>query len=150
MKYGFDLDDTLSETMVLLNCYAKEFDKEELKGDGIFKIEPGKCKDYYYFADALNWNRKNIVDFFEKYYIDIIKNVEVKSGVKEFLHHLKTNGNEIYIITARRRRNDDDIEKITREWLKKNNLVYDDLFLEVKNKSEIVNKLKIEIFADDS
>lgn len=150
MKYGFDLDDTLSETMELLNYYAKKFDKEELNGNGIFKIQPGECKDYYYFADALNWNRRNIVDFFEKYYIDIIKNVVVKSGVKDFLHDLKAKGNEIYIITARRKRNDNEIEKITKDWLSKNDLLYDDLFLDIKNKSEIVNKLKIDIFVDDS
>lgn len=150
MKYGFDLDDTLSETMELLNYYAKKFDKEELNGNGIFKIQPGECKDYYYFADALNWNRRNIVDFFEKYYIDIIKNVVVKSGVKDFLHDLKAKGNEIYIITARRKRDDNEIEKITKDWLSKNDLLYDDLFLDIKNKSEIVNKLKIDIFVDDS
>lgn len=150
MKYGFDLDDTLSETMELLNYYAKKFDKEELNGNGIFKIQPGECKDYYYFADALNWNRRNIVDFFEKYYIDIIKNVVVKSGVKDFLHDLKAKGNEIYIITARRKRDDNEIEKITKYWLSKNDLLYDDLFLDIKNKSEIVNKLKIDIFVDDS
>ena len=150
MKYGFDLDDTLSETMELLNYYAKKFDKEELNGNGIFKIQPGECKDYYYFADALNWNRRNIVDFFEKYYIDIIKNVVVKSGVKDFLHDLKAKENEIYIITARRKRDDNEIEKITKYWLSKNDLLYDDLFLDIKNKSEIVNKLKIDIFVDDS
>ena len=136
--------------MELLNYYAKKFDKEELNGNGIFKIQPGECKDYYYFADALNWNRRNIVDFFEKYYIDIIKNVVVKSGVKDFLHDLKAKGNEIYIITARRKRDDNEIEKITKYWLSKNDLLYDDLFLDIKNKSEIVNKLKIDIFVDDS
>ncbi len=150
MKYGFDLDDTLSDTMMLLNQFAKKFDVEELKGDGIFKIEPGECKDYYYFADALNWDKQNIADFFKKYYIDIIKNIVAKPGAKEFLQDLKENGNEIYIITARRERDDNLIEEITKDWLSKNDLLYDYLFINIKNKAEIVNKFKIDIFVDDS
>ena len=73
-----------------------------------------------------------------------------KPGAKEFLQDLKENGNEIYIITARRERDDNLIEEITKDWLSKNDLLYDYLFINIKNKAEIVNKFKIDIFVDDS
>ena len=37
MNYGFDLDDTLTNTANVLNEYAIKFDKEYLKGEGKLK-----------------------------------------------------------------------------------------------------------------
>ena len=77
MKYAFDLDDTLSDTATVINEYAVKFDKEFLNGDGKMK-EIDNSVDYYYFAEALNWNKDNIIDFFKQYYIEIIKKVKIK------------------------------------------------------------------------
>ena len=62
MKYAFDLDDTLSDTASVINEYAVKFDKEFLKGNGKMK-KINNAVDYYYFAEALNWNKDNIRDF---------------------------------------------------------------------------------------
>ena len=37
-----------------------------------------------------------------------------------------------------------------KEWLKNNGILYDELFINIKEKSKIVNQLKIDIFIDDS
>lgn len=149
MKYAFDLDDTLSDTATVINKYAIKFDKEFLNGNGQMK-KINNSKDYYYFAEALGWNNQNVKDFFNQYYLEIIKKVKVKPFVTETINNLKLNNNEIYIITARRKREENVIENITKDWLEKNKIYYDKLFINIKDKFNIVNKLNIDYFVDDS
>lgn len=149
MKYAFDLDDTLSDTATVINEYAIKFDKETLNGTGKMK-KIDNAVDYYYFAEALNWNKDNIRDFFKQYYIEIIKKVKVKPLVAETINKLKNKDNEIYIITARRKREENIIENITERWLSKNKIYYDGLYINVKEKFDLVNELNIDYFIDDS
>ncbi len=149
MKYGFDLDDTLADTASVINKYAIKFDKEYLNGNGDLQ-DINNSKSYYYFAEGLNWNKENIAKFFEIYYLDILKEVKIKPFVKETINKLKKEKNEVYIITARRKREGEIVEKITNEWLNNNGILYNELFINIKEKSKIVNQLKIDIFIDDS
>lgn len=149
MKYAFDLDDTLSDTAAVINEYAIKFDKEFLKGNGKMK-KINNAIDYYYFADALNWNKDNIKEFFSLYYIEIIEKVKAKPFVSETINKLKIENNEIYIITARRKREENVIENITKKWLNKNRIYYDGLYIDAKEKFNLVNKLNIDYFIDDS
>ncbi len=149
MKYAFDLDDTLSDTATVINEYAIKFDKETLNGTGKMK-KIDNAIDYYYFAEALNWNKDNIRAFFKKYYIEIIKKVKVKPLVAETINKLKNKDNKIYIITARRKREENIIENITERWLSKNKIYYDGLYINVKEKFNLVNELNIDYFIDDS
>lgn len=149
MKYAFDLDDTLSDTATVINEYAIKFDKETLNGTGKMK-KIDNAIDYYYFAEALNWNKDNIRAFFKKYYIEIIKKVKVKPLVAETINKLKNKDNKIYIITARRKREENIIENVTKRWLSKNKIYYDGLYINVKEKFNLVNELNIDYFIDDS
>lgn len=149
MKFGFDLDDTLADTASVINKYAIKFDKEFLNKTGNFK-KIDNSKDYYYFADALNWTDDNIKDFFDIYYLDILKEVKVKPHVKETIKKLNDNNNMIYIITARREKEKKLVENITIEWLKQNDIKYERLIINAKDKSEVVNQFNINYFIDDS
>lgn len=149
MRYAFDLDDTLSDTATVINEYAIKFDKEFLKGNGKMK-KINNAIDYYYFAEALNWDKDNIKEFFKQYYIEIIEKVEVKPFVSETINKLKIQNNEIYIITARRKREENVIENITKRWLNKNKIYYDGLYINAKEKFNLVNELNIDYFIDDS
>ncbi len=149
MKYAFDLDDTLSDTATVINEYAVKFDKEFLNGDGKMKVIDDSV-DYYYFAEALNWNKDNIREFFKQYYLEIIEKVKVKPLVAETIDKLKKKNNKIYIITARRKREENEIENITKKWLDKNKIYYDELYINAKEKFRLVNELGIDYFIDDS
>ena len=149
MKYAFDLDDTLSDTATVINEYAVKFDKEFLNGDGKMKVIDDSV-DYYYFAEALNWNKDNIREFFKQYYLEIIEKVKVKPLVAETIDKLKKKNNKIYIITARRKREENEIENITKKWLDKNKIYYDELYINAKEKFSLVNELSIDYFIDDS
>ena len=145
MNIGLDFDDTLVNTAKVVNKYAKKFDKENLKGKGKLK-KINDSKDYYYFAECLNWNHDNIKDFFDMYYLDIIKNVKLKKFVKHTLKKMKERGDKIYIITSRRKRENDIVEKMTRKTLEKYNIKVDDIIINAKSKSQIANDLNIDIF----
>ena len=149
MKYAFDLDDTLSDTATVINEYAVKFDKDFLNGDGKMKVIDDSV-DYYYFAEALNWNKDNIREFFKQYYLEIIEKVKVKPLVAETIDKLKKKNNKIYIITARRKREENEIENITKKWLDKNKIYYDELYINAKEKFSLVNELGIDYFIDDS
>ena len=95
MKYGFDLDDTLADTASVINKYAIKFNKEYLNGNGDLQ-DINNSKSYYYFAEGLNWNKENIAKFFEIYYLDILKEVQIKPFVKETINKLKKEKNEVY------------------------------------------------------
>lgn len=148
MNYGFDLDDTLTNTANILNEYAIKFDREYLNGEGKLK-KIDDAKDYYHFADALGWNNDDIKLFFEIYYLEILKNVAIKPTVRETISKLKDRGDKIYIITARREIKANIVKNITKNSLEENGIVYDDIFIDIQNKSEKVKELKIDIFVDD-
>ena len=126
-----------------------KFDKEFLNGDGKMKVIDDSV-DYYYFAEALNWNKDNIRKFFKQYYLEIIEKVKVKPLVAETIDKLKKKNNKIYIITARRKREENEIENITKKWLDKNKIYYDELYINAKEKFSLVNELGIDYFIDDS
>ena len=149
MKYAFDLDDTLSDTATVINEYAVKFDKEFLNGDGKMKVIDDSV-DYYYFAEALNWNKDNIREFFKQYYLEIIEKVKVKPLVAETIDKLKKKNNKIYIITARRKREENEIENITKKWLDKNKIYYDELIFTSEDKRKVCKENKIDIMIEDS
>ena len=58
--------------------------------------------------------------------------------------------NNIIIITARWDRKSGIIAKITKEWLKRNKINYEKLFIGHKDKRKISEECKIDVFIDDS
>ena len=83
------------------------------------------------------WYRYNDYSFINDNVIDIIK-------------ELKESGDKIYLITARWNLKDNNIEQITKDWLKENNVKYDKLIINAKEKLKFVKENNIEIFIDDS
>lgn len=149
MKYGFDLDDTLCDTASVINEYAIKYDIEVLNGNGLLN-ESNDSKDYYYFINGLNWSREDIKNFFDKYYLEIISKVKIKSYVKDTINRLKKENNKVYVITARRQRENNIVERITSRWLLDNGITIDGLFINVTQKSDLVKELNIDVFVDDS
>ena len=96
-----------------------------------------------------NWSKEEERNFFDRYYEEIIKQVEPKLFAVETIKRLKKE-NEIYIITARFDLNKFNIRETTGEWLTKNGILYDELILNAQNKAKIAKQNNIDIFIDDS
>ena len=144
-----DLDDTLSLTADTILEFAINFDKTKLNRSGILK-QIDNCEDYYYFARMLEWNREQLISFFDTCYIDYLQKIKVKSDASLIINKIKNLGIEIYIVTSRRERENNEIKIITQEWLKQNSIVYDKLFLNVINKGELIKEINPTYFVDDS
>ena len=123
-----DLDDTLSLTADTILEFAINFDKTKLNRSGILK-QIDNCEDYYYFARMLEWNREQLISFFDTCYLDYLQKIKVKPDASLIINKIKNLGIEIYIVTSRRERENNEIKIITQEWLKQNSIVYDKLFL---------------------
>ena len=149
MNIGIDIDDTISETFETLLPYAQRYTIEELGRKE--KIDFNKdYLNHYYVEKMFNWKEEEAMNFWKKYYEEIIEKVNSKAFASEVIGKLKEKGNNIYLITARWSNKDNKVEKITKKWLKEKNIVYDKMFLSAEDKVKLVEENKIDIFIDDS
>ena len=149
MNIGIDIDDTISETFETLLPYAQKYTIEELKRLPNIDMNQNFL-DHFYIVKMFNWNKEEAMNFWIKYYEEILKQVNIKKFASDVIKKLKDNGNKIFLITARWAREDNNVEEITKKWLKDNNIVYDKLILGADNKVNLVKDNKIGIFIDDS
>ena len=149
MNIGIDIDDTISETFETLLPYSQKYTIEDLKRQSNISID-GDCTNHLYIENANGWNDIETRNFWERYYGDILKNVNIKKFAPEVINKLKQNGHNIYLITARWDIPNSDIKKITEKWLADNNIVYDRMFMGAEEKLKLVKENNVDIFIDDS
>ena len=147
MNIGIDIDDTISKTSEIIDILAKEYTEKELKRE--FTINESDVTDPYWAKDTYNWTEEESDKFFETYYEEMMENVEPKEDVIETIKHLAKR-NKIIIITARWDKKNNIMMKITKNWLEKYQIHYDQLFIGHKDKRQLVTENEIEIFIDDN
>ena len=149
MKIGIDIDDTISETFETLLPYAQKYTIEVLKRKS--KIDMNQdFLDHFYIIKMMGWNKEEAMKFWLMYYDEILKEINIKKFAAKTMKALKEKGHTIYLITARWSVPGADTIKTTKEWLKKNNVPYDELVMNVSDKAELVKEKKIDLFIDDS
>ena len=133
MIIGVDMDNTICSTSEKILEYEKEFLLEK-------NIDSTKL-----------WEDTNLKEeFLNKYLEKVYAEALPKSYVKDTLDKLKQKGNKIYIITARSERYVDDIYDVIKNYLQKNNLVVDEIFINGKDKVDVCLKEKINLMIEDS
>ena len=149
MNIGIDIDDTISETFETILPYAQKYTIEDLKKESKVNLT-GNFGDHFYIVYVNGWNEQEAVAFWEKYYAQILKEVNIKKFAAEVISKLRQEGHKVYIITARWDMPKENVEEITRNWLQENNVEYDGLFLNASDKLSIAKENNIDIFIDDS
>ena len=149
MNIGIDIDDTISDTFETLLAYSQKYTIEDLKRESNINMN-GDFTNNIYIQSANGWSEKEGKNFWNKYYGDILKEVNIKKFASEVINKLKENGNNIYLITARWDIPNNDTKQITEDWLNNNNVMYDKLFMNASDKLKLVNENNIDIFIDDS
>ena len=149
MNIGIDIDDTISETFETLIPYAQKYTIEELGRKANVDLNQ-KFLNHFYIEKMFNWNKDEAMNFWIKYYEEIIENVNIKKFASKIIKKLKEEGNNIYLITARWTMRESKVKEITLKWLNDNNVLYDDLFFDAEDKVTLVKNNKIDIFIDDS
>lgn len=79
-------------------------------------------------------------------YIPYIYTSKVRNGANQFFDYLRNNNMKIVIITSRF---SPLIEILTKKWLSKNNLQYDDIIFCPKNKINAVKKYNVNVIVED-
>ena len=149
MNIGIDIDDTIADTFEALLAYSQKYTIEDLKRESNIDIN----KDYLnhlYIESASGWNDLETKNFWEKYYEDILKAVNIKNFASKVINNKRKNGDKIFLITARWDMPNFDTKKLTENWLQENNVQFDKLFMNASDKVQLVKENNIDLFIDDS
>lgn len=149
MNIGIDIDDTISETFESLLPYSQKYTIEDLKRESNINSR-ADLANHLYIVYMNGWNEQEAVAFWEKYYAEILKGLNIKKFASDVINKLKQEGHKIYLITARWDMRADNVEEITKKWLENNNIQYDGLFLNASDKLKLAKENNIDIFIDDS
>ena len=139
MRIGIDIDDTITNTyddVLVMHSKKYGYDLDKLRNDkldyeGLAKI----CPDYENFV-------KSSFDI-------LAQNVSLKEDVVEVINKLKDDGHEIIFVTARTYEEYSDPYKISYDYLKRNNVYFDKLIVDARDKGQVCVDENINIFIDD-
>lgn len=143
MKIGIDIDDTITNTLVLLKGYAKKYNDEVVRRNLVMNEEAASISKLF------TWTKEEEKTFEQKYLDEIASNVSIKNGAIEIIQKLREEKNEIYIISARNSKDFNDPYKVTKEFFYKNSIPYDHLIVECIDKATFCNEHNIDIMLDD-
>ncbi|MDD6879129.1 MAG: hypothetical protein PUD59_02735 [bacterium] len=135
IKIGIDIDDTITNTNDLIKelMIRNNLKEEKLDFDS---YDDGKLNKY----DKLI--RQNICD--------VLSNCKLRDNSKEVIDYFKNIGCKIILITARSNHYSDNVYDITVNYLKNNNIYYDELLFGYSDKVDICVEKGIDIMLDDN
>lgn len=143
MKIGIDVDDTIINSYdLILDHMAKYYNlsKEEM-------IEKGYSYDYMlHHEDEFPGYQK----FNETVLRNIIIYATIKKNAREIIKLLHEQGHRIEIITARNYGEYRDPLSFTKTFLDKNDIYYDNINVDVKNKGIFCKENGFDLLIDDS
>ena len=145
MVFIFDIDDTLND----LHKKRLPFIKKYLKENHIDK----ELKDprSNYFTKMYGLTKGEAREFWLNAGNNLILNAPVMKGAKKILKKLKKDGHRIIILTARDEYYHGTPYQLSKLWLDKKGLLYDELLVGYReNKEEIFKKYKPDFVVDDS
>lgn len=156
MNIGIDIDGVLTNYRKFTIEQGKRYCEENKKGKLV-------NSNGYDSTDIFDWDEKTDLDFWIKNIFLYAKENPVIEGASENIKRLKDDGHTIYIITARwlaspetdknfSYQNDirEKMRKTIKEWLAKNNIIYDYIIFSEEDKSKYILENNIDIMIEDS
>lgn len=147
MNIGIDIDDTISKTTEGIDVFAKEYTENILNKKfeiNVIDIVAPMWAKYVY-----GWTDEENDRFWDMYYEKLMQNLNPKENAIEIINRLSEN-NKIIIITARWDKENGIISKITKDWIERQGIHYDKLFIGHEDKTKLVTENNIDIFIDDN
>lgn len=150
MNIGIDIDNTITEIQEELDNAAYEYAiklgkniknsenyLEDIKNNG----ETYKNK-FQFSYEELKYFLKNIQE-------EITNRAKPRFNAVETINRLRREGHKIIIITARDSEFHDDPYILSKKWLDKNNIEYDKLIVNAREKGTVCKNENIDLFIDD-
>lgn len=143
MKIGIDIDDTLS----FLEKTRIKTAKKYLKDHGLnYKLIR---RNTHLFSEMFNWSQEECDKFWFERADKMLLNAPIRKDASKVIKKLKKEGNEIIIITARTQKWHEDPFGMSEEWLRRNQIPYDELLVGFLDKTEICKEKEVDVFIDD-
>lgn len=146
MIIGIDIDGVLiDDDAYRLDCISKYCYENRLPN----------IDNPYAYEDKCNWSIDILEDYRKKYFFDYIKNAPARRFASEVIKKLHDEGNKIIIITGRYKTTEkseigQQMRTDTKNWLDKNNIIYDEICYAPAPKTKEVKEKQIDILIDDS
>lgn len=146
MRIGIDIDGVLTDI---------EQWQLDVGGKFFSKFNKGvENKDGYEITEIFNVSDELDSQFWNEYLYEYVTKEPSRKYASEVIKKLKDDGNEIYIVTARylTNRNTDDGKKmreIVINWLKEQDIYYDEIIFSPEDKKENCKKYNIDIMIED-
>lgn len=152
MNIGIDLDGVLTNYRKFTIEQGKKYCEEIGKGK---LINP----EAYNSTDMFDWDEKTDLDFWIKNIFLYARENPVIEGASKNIKKMKADGHTIFIITARMVANPEDnckdeikekMRRTVKEWLAKNDIVYDYIIFSTEDKSKHIIENNIDVMIEDS
>ena len=106
----------------------------------------------YALVSVFDWQIDDVLKFIREGGITIFTDAEAKKGARAVLTALREAGHEIVVLTARQREWFVNPEKVSRDWLEKRKIPYDEIVADVpfEEKGRYCREQGIPILIDDS
>lgn len=141
MKIAIDIDNTICETSLFFGKYAEEYDRNVLHKNNV--IDHSKM-----MPRSKDWSQDELKFFVDNYFNKKSMDIPIKSDAEEYINRLKIEGNYIMFITNRGIKNDDYSDLIVEDYLKINNIPYDEIITKSNEKYKYLSDY--DFFIDDS
>ena len=145
MKIGIDIDDTVMNTIEVIEEAALDFDKYFLANKGYQDITKYDFHERFYWTSE---EKKAFFNYFRKNKLYL--KATPKGDALYYLEKLYNEGYEIYFLTRRSKDEKLDILSITKDDLTKKGFKYKDCYIGLSKKGEACKDLGIDVFIDDS
>ena len=148
MKLGLDIDNVISDfNTSLLKDYIKH--DKELRNTGIIN------KSASYIREGMfDWSDEEELTYYKNNIERITASLKTIKDAKKYIDQLHEDGHSIYIISGRDNGDYKEPYTLTENWLKENNIYYDELILvDFYSKHAKLNKCleyNVDILLDDS
>jgi len=150
VNIGIDIDNTLTEVQEELNHAAyqyaiklgKNIKNDENPFEDIKNNGDTYKKKFRFSYDELKYFLKNIQE-------EITNKAKPRTNAVETIKRLRENGHKIFIITARDSEFHDNPYLLSKNWLDKNNIEYDKLIVNAREKGTVCKNENIDLFIDD-
>jgi uncharacterized HAD superfamily protein len=137
MTIGLDIDDTMTDSSESYIEYAKKHFNSE---------------DTVLINNILHGNNitSEIMNFYDKYLLEILSNVSLKDNVKDVIDRLRTKGHKIILISARGYGLKPEQIDITNTYLQKHDIKVDNIIFKTRDKINACLENSIDLMIDDS
>ena len=151
MRIAIDIDNTITSIEEELNNAAIEYAKQLGKYREITSLDIiDKYNDGNIYQKLFNYTYDELKYFLGNIQEDITDNATPRDNCVDVLKRLHNDGNEIFIITARDSEFHKDPYRQSEEWLKKNNIYYDKLIVNARDKAKVCLENDIDLLIDDN